>query len=1491
MSKRRCDVCGTRRSVHIVVAAMAVGDDTNIGDLLPNRNSSTASPCRDDDQSYLPNEHTKERRADHESVNNLIAMATDHVEFPRTMKLSVPRSKAVVTKWLRQRRKRKHQQLTFCSTAASNKLSDDDMKHIREPLTATIGDRDISVHLRNLDIDTTAIEWNNTMELDTVSPCNCDSNNVYDDTRITNIGPDNGETLEIAANLDREPANVPLPQTTKESNDIETMQCTLDESGCSGIRISSYNLLDGSPNQIKDHSVSTSQETDSADQTPYVSTTAQQPDPSCEKKEMDHFFYTPPFTMTQQSQDDMTSQNSQQQPLCHVTAAHNGDPFVASSSFGTTRIDAQNTNSPGLEPCHATTLLDSTIEHTQNDVRGKVESIENINETSWTKSSLPRTNFDHSVLNTNTMVGFRTSGLGNKINISADSLAKADRVLGDDTLRGSRRTTTSHNAVKSGSATTSRALPIATRTVVPTDTNRVRDGDSSSRSNPCDERETVNNVDDAIPVAAFRTAGCGSTIRVSSASLKKAALVLMCNNTSEGAANFVPSETAVSEPPMVIPNTMTSPIVAFHSAGLGKKIKVSDASLERAIQMFEQKIENKLVESVETQSLPPMTRHNEDSQSKLLRTRATTPTVDRFHATGQDIETIVSTISRKSALGIPAWKSDQGLRNKIKPSDTVKVSAFGLEKASGTLERTSDHVMHSTTDKRSSDATIPASTIVHSAEHGYDKMLNCKTLNCKTDIGLIDNTDMESGFVATPALIAFRSAGRGDEIQVSKASLAMASSLLECECDFGLLNTTDVPSSDMTIPSRVSFRSAGRGDEIQVSAASLCKARSVLDCVADGGLLDKAGIQSSSANIPLSKALHSPRREEIKSPCLQSTAVNLERSKPSENGLIGITDVRDSPSLKHSVDIENGTARGREFSIKWDVMNLGIDEPPSDYATVAPSIVSDKERPFIDDRREALPDLACTNESRLSSFAVDTIQNPHTVNRTNAETHHECGANDRNEFIGNSSSPGASPVERTYHDSEDSDKFPLLLSSENGSLASVDFSSVKLAPRVSFSSVDTQNPFRRSNLPSQSHQHIGAIEEKCIGSSIAAITPAALKNATFSLSPGPFVTPNSCGKSDVSFCCSNEVPLAFRDAVSRGVMLNKWSEGLWFGVSPITMDVNSVNACQLRFSRDTLMPLSFISNQNQTPLDLIGCLSDYKRALHSLQCDVRLVCEKWLSNHVRWIVWKLASTERRFAWFLGGKYLTFDAVVNQLKLRYMKEIRDGARPALRKVLNRDLSAGSMLILCVATINIECSNGEVADKANVIPQTESGYVLELTDGWYSLRAAPDNVLCEFIKKKTIQIGTKILISNATLVGFDNGIDPLDNSFALSKSPLLRIAANSTRLSRWNAKLGFVTPNRFHSNACNGMLLIKKMEDVYDDGGRIPLIDLKVVRRFPLSYLERQSDSLRSKSRILTEAEEYARIERYEKRRQNLIENVSEDVEVQCLKVRLKVVLQR
>eukprot|EP00466_Bigelowiella_natans_P007478 jgi/Bigna1/143712/aug1.80_g18420 len=145
--------------------------------------------------------------------------------------------------------------------------------------------------------------------------------------------------------------------------------------------------------------------------------------------------------------------------------------------------------------------------------------------------------------------------------------------------------------------------------------------------------------------------------------------------------------------------------------------------------------------------------------------------------------------------------------------------------------------------------------------------------------------------------------------------------------------------------------------------------------------------------------------------------------------------------------------------------------------------------------------------------------------------------------------------------------------------------------------------------------------------------------------------------------------------------------------------------------------------------------------------DMNPACStKWVENHYRWIVWKLASYDRRIPTTKGNTFFNFANVLGQLRKRYQREVLEAERPAIKKILEGDASAAGHMVLCVASI------------------PESGNDIELTDGWYSLKAQLDNELKILLRKGKIFVGLKLHICGGQLSGGSGPTSPLENMAA-------------------------------------------------------------------------------------------------------------------------------
>ncbi|KAM5535834.1 hypothetical protein V8D89_010452 [Ganoderma adspersum] len=223
--------------------------------------------------------------------------------------------------------------------------------------------------------------------------------------------------------------------------------------------------------------------------------------------------------------------------------------------------------------------------------------------------------------------------------------------------------------------------------------------------------------------------------------------------------------------------------------------------------------------------------------------------------------------------------------------------------------------------------------------------------------------------------------------------------------------------------------------------------------------------------------------------------------------------------------------------------------------------------------------------------------------------------------------------------------------------------------------------------------------------------------------------------------------------------------------------------------------------------------------LKELGCT--LATQQWVTNHYGLILWKLAgmvcleperernSKTKRWCW---------PEVMRQLRYRYERELNGGSRPALRMISTEDAPAACPMVLCVSSIVMWAPAVVDGEGRPVDPHPE----LEVTDGWYRLRARVDRPLARAVRRGIIGVGTKLAVAGAKLGGDRKEaceiLEAYDNTY-------LDLSGNSTHLAPWHAKLGFVKDP-----------FIATLDSLTPDGGRVPAMDLIITKAYPIAYLE-------------------------------------------------------
>ncbi|KAG0006737.1 hypothetical protein BGZ65_004415 [Modicella reniformis] len=271
---------------------------------------------------------------------------------------------------------------------------------------------------------------------------------------------------------------------------------------------------------------------------------------------------------------------------------------------------------------------------------------------------------------------------------------------------------------------------------------------------------------------------------------------------------------------------------------------------------------------------------------------------------------------------------------------------------------------------------------------------------------------------------------------------------------------------------------------------------------------------------------------------------------------------------------------------------------------------------------------------------------------------------------------------------------------------------------------------------------------------------------------------------------------------------------------------------------------------------------DAYRDLIARGAALSLLSKIWLSNHYGLIVWKLACYVRSWpqyfqsqmsSWFCPAK------VLDQLAYRYEREINLAERPALRKVVEGDEAAARHMVLCIAGVTNEYSEEAKEDMLKVT----------VTDGWYILPATLDPLLVRAVERRKLKVGSKIHVSRAKLSsGAENGVDILELTGAGSTTTSVSIIlqANNTRLARWDTKLGFQR---------DPLIWTTRLRSISPDGGLVPGVDVVVLRKYPVLFIETLEDGVAKIKRTAREEDRAAEAhwEQMRKQCQDIIQEVT------------------
>uniref|UniRef100_F6XH22 Tower domain-containing protein n=1 Tax=Monodelphis domestica TaxID=13616 RepID=F6XH22_MONDO len=292
-----------------------------------------------------------------------------------------------------------------------------------------------------------------------------------------------------------------------------------------------------------------------------------------------------------------------------------------------------------------------------------------------------------------------------------------------------------------------------------------------------------------------------------------------------------------------------------------------------------------------------------------------------------------------------------------------------------------------------------------------------------------------------------------------------------------------------------------------------------------------------------------------------------------------------------------------------------------------------------------------------------------------------------------------------------------------------------------------------------------------------------------------------------------------------------------YGITKQCLRINSKNSESFKFHSEDYFSKEHLLDGNGIQLADGGWLiptdegklgkEEFYRALCDTPgVDPKLITKTWVYNHYRWIIWKLAAMEFTFPKEFASRCLTPEWVLLQLKYRYDIEIDESRRSAIKKIMERDETPAKTLVLCVSEIISSGTNISITanSKNNSVETKKESAVIEVTDGWYAIKALLDSSLLAILQKGKLTTGQKIITHGAELIGSQEACTPLE----APESLMLKLSANSTRPARWYAKLGFFSdPRPFPL----------PLSSLFSEGGNVGCVDIVVQRVYPTQWMEK------------------------------------------------------
>ncbi|KAF7849345.1 hypothetical protein BT93_L0963 [Corymbia citriodora subsp. variegata] len=704
---------------------------------------------------------------------------------------------------------------------------------------------------------------------------------------------------------------------------------------------------------------------------------------------------------------------------------------------------------------------------------------------------------------------------------------------------------------------------------------------------------------------------------------------------------------------------------------------------------------------------------------------------------------------------------------------------------------------------------------------------------------------LENGGVASQSLPMFRT-GSGKSVALKQSSIAKALSVLGDEDGDDFPDPGQAPVRDFR-PDRSSFLfQTGSGKVVSVSPTGMERAKTLLGLEEGTDQCDFTGLRSArrppiiNTTSRCQLASHLDREEgsahpdalhSVSAPSISFTrGTSLVETKLKDSG--NCSDMQpkmcDIPSKPAPIKFQ--TAGGRSISISGDALkrarSLLGDPELGDFLNNEGNFDS---RPFSFLKERETGDDSSNKENNplMSSLCQGTLKRNHMSNGfitplrsssnkacySNALEKPSFGDNLINKF----DAAACDGTDRSNFDVACLQK-PLTTTSHSSSPVVGKSLSNGVGPRV-----NTHVRLSGGSLVDISNR----IDITCSGS--GKVEMRRLKKASF---VSPFKRPRSSSsssplKSDSLFSSSVLSTSLAKQSLHKGKVSSRYPSQIprvyvseYFVGPPREHNMHIPDQLR-RIKPDNAHKFVFT---DESGLNCIGAEA-FLHMLVQSGASTQHISKGWVTNHYRWIIWKLASYERYYP-ATTGKFLTSTNVLEELKYRYEREINHGHHSAIKRILEGDASPAAMLVLCVSAIH---ANDNLRTPSSTTPLNgtlnNNAMRLELTDGWYSVDALLDDFLSKHLMEKKVYIGQKIRIWGARLCGWAAPVSPLEEP----RTVTLLLHANGTYRAHWADRLGF----------CKKAGAPLAFRCIKSNGGPIPMTLVGVTRIYPILYRERLS----------------------------------------------------